>query len=576
MPITRATAARNATRNTTRNATRNATVPYEGFTEEMCREWASNPTRNPITGKQIKKNTAVRPNVYDRIAEACARYGIQPQGSSKSSRSKSRSSSDENKSEQKTKTIPKSARRSVYGIAFPNSLAEWKSRMTYIADMYDKIIGMEIQPKDALRDGKLKYILKEDSEDTEAFIIHYENAMKYNIHNITNQKVLDDLKEVYEFAKVLKKLELKEKPTDVPILNERHWNTFNMYISTGDRHYQNNLKVLLEQAEIHLNYLETPGAQELVTKIKDLIEIIDSMELEKAEDVQIMEDVIPESRLRTSPSSLSSESDRSRKYSSSYKRHSKLSLVSPFEHASPSAPEINNKTRKEILKDLKQTCTDLRDTITYERFDRMNKKNLLLVVKLGEGEKNKHCFYVRNIYNAWNQATKDNKPFTDPLNGVPVTQDEKNDIMSKMRYLKKNAKDPRDIKQAVPKTLELVFIPHVHTDENGIETDFYNIQLRTKHRYANRIIILMNLGYIPSNIEPSDIDGALNMSSSVLITHIQKLFDTGRLLSKNRVPYQCCRVHLRKPIEYWLDLDGPKGISKHRFVLMVQEIERYL
>lgn len=88
--------------------------------------------------------------------------------------------------------------------------------------------------------------------------------------------------------------------------------------------------------------------------------------------------------------------------------------------------------------------------------------------------------------------------------------------------------------------------------------------------------MVLDLGYIPADIEPEDMGGALNMSSAVLVNNIRSLFENGRLLVSNKVPYKCCRVHLSKPMKYWLDPDGPKGINSRRFAAMVQEIEQYM
>ncbi|NBX51665.1 hypothetical protein EBT25_17455, partial [bacterium] len=222
------------------------------------------------------------------------------------------------------------------------------------------------------------------------------------------------------------------------------------------------------------------------------------------------------------------------------------------------------------------TCTEMRDTISYERFDRMNKKNLLLIVKLGEGQHNKRCYYVRNIYNAWKQAVADNKPFVDPLTRTPVTTNEKDDIMRKLQYLKKQAKDPREMVQKKPKTLRISFTLEDHADDDGVVITFYHVQVYTRQTFGTRVFMLMDLGYFPANIEPEDMGGALNMSSAVLANNIKTLFENGRLLASNVAPYTCCRVHLRKPVHYWFDPHGPKGISKHRFTMMIQEVEQFL
>ena len=45
---------------------------------------------------------------------------------------------------------------------------------------------------------------------------------------------------------------------------------------------------------------------------------------------------------------------------------------------------------------------------------------------------------------------------------------------------------------------------------------------------------------------------------------------------KHAVPYKCCKMHLGKSIEYWLDPQDPTGISQERFKLMMDEVDQLL
>lgn len=542
---------------------------YEEFTKEMCEAWAANPSRNPATGRAIDKNAVKRPNVYDRIAEACKKHGITV-GSPRASPSQPGPSVPS-----KSTRIPKDVKKAIHGHRFPSSVVAWQNMRNSISNIFSKV-------------EKFGFVSKYSYRVCEAFVRHYDNAVKYDL--LPNDVRRSSMNTSYEKAKQV--LKVKDVISDdiggitaIKSLDESTWSMILGLLDHGTVPRNEDVNNLLQKAKRNRDAAEYKGdtfamqeAETVLEKIESLIAISKEVELEKAEHANIGEDEhIPDSRLRSTPGSISRETDRSRKFSASYKRHSKLSAISPFEHASPSyLNNLDQKTRQQLLKELKQACTIMKDTITYDRFDRLNKKNLMLIVKLGKGEGNKHCFYVRNIFNAWKQAVKDNKPFVDPLNGVPVTMDEKDDIMQKMRFLKKDVKDPRDIAQQVPKVLKLVFTPKEFKDQDGIIHNFYEITLQTKHKYGKLVLIKMKLGYIPADIEPEDMGGSLNLSSAVLISHLHKLFENGRLLTLNSAPYQCCRVHLRKPMEYWLDPDGPKGISERRFVMMVEEVERYL
>lgn len=74
-----------------------------------------------------------------------------------------------------------------------------------------------------------------------------------------------------------------------------------------------------------------------------------------------------------------------------------------------------------------------------------------------------------------------------------------------------------------------------------------------------------DLGYVPANITVRD-TGSNDETSTVLVTEIRRLWDAHLLLLVESSPIQCCRVHLRKPREYWL---GTERLT--RFRAMLQE-----
>jgi hypothetical protein len=232
-----------------------------------------------------------------------------------------------------------------------------------------------------------------------------------------------------------------------------------------------------------------------------------------------------------------------------FRRHRKLSEMSPHKY-----PDVNRltplpqKDRVQLLNELKQkrdsdgttrpVCNEMQDNITGKRFDRMNKKNLQLIVQIGKQPK--RCYYVRSIYKLWQEAVKHNLPFVDPETRIPITNKEKDDIMSKIRYVNPNAINPEDrskLKKDPHLTLE--FIP---------AGSFYRIT--TKYNISDYSVTVNNLGYIPATIELEDVRAA-NLTSAAVVGSLQALFDKGRLMSSNFMPFSCCGIHLGKTIEYW-------------------------
>jgi hypothetical protein len=87
-----------------------------------------------------------------------------------------------------------------------------------------------------------------------------------------------------------------------------------------------------------------------------------------------------------------------------------------------------------------------------------------------------------------------------------------------------------------------------------------------KRDFGDLTVLRYDLGYIPSDIE--SVNGDTNISSTTVIASLQELFDNGKLMVSNFVPYVCCNIHLRKPMEYW------KDDRSRKFAQMADEIFR--
>jgi len=230
---------------------------------------------------------------------------------------------------------------------------------------------------------------------------------------------------------------------------------------------------------------------------------------------------------------------------SNFRSHEQLSRLSPFKHSEANQlPKLTIEKRTKILKDLKQACNEMQDNISGKRFDRMNKKNLLFIIKVGNKNKEgkQRCYYARNIYKLWQEAEKNNVAFVDPETRIPINLDEKEDIMKKIKYLNPKAirPDERSKLKKDPR-LELLFTP---------KDKFYLLQSQY-NLIHNYVFVLEDLGYIPADIELEHVDGAANLTSAAVIGSLQALFDKGKVMESNFIPFSCCKIHLRKTIEYW-------------------------
>jgi hypothetical protein len=266
---------------------------------------------------------------------------------------------------------------------------------------------------------------------------------------------------------------------------------------------------------------------------------------------------------------------RSRQYESSFNRHSALSIMEDIEKT-PSLPTLPSKTRQQLLKELKAACLNMEDYIFGQRFDKLPKKHLQLMVQLGDDGKKKRCYYVRDLYNMWKIASQANKPFLD-ANRNPVTKAEKDMIMEKIRYVDKQAKDLRV--SANDKPNQKMYFHYEMTTTNvlvngeRVGVPFYKISVR--RRFGDLVYIIGNLGVIPANIDERD-SGSTDLTSEVILAKLHMLAEKGRILVSNRPPYRCCRMHFKYDPQYWVDEEASKMISIRRMQLMKEEIDQLL
>ena len=237
--------------------------------------------------------------------------------------------------------------------------------------------------------------------------------------------------------------------------------------------------------------------------------------------------------------------------------------------SSPASPGIRSrkgKTRTELLKELEQSCTEMKDAISYEDFQDMKKKQLQLVVRIGKPTKDgkRHCFYVKNIYGLARAAAKENLPIRDPLDPHhKLTKEELNQIKSYIRVIEPNAKSPDRPKKKMLQKFRLDILP-VTTDDYP-HMVFHQIRI-SPNNPDNTAIPTQIVGYIPADIDTESSD----VNSSVTIIKIKQLFDEGKLFDAQGN----MRVHIDKSIAYWMENNGAN--IPRKLALMVSELNQYM
>lgn len=249
---------------------------------------------------------------------------------------------------------------------------------------------------------------------------------------------------------------------------------------------------------------------------------------------------------------------------SQFKSYEKLEHMTPLTNEVLAA--LPEKKRTELLHELKAACNEMKDTITNTRFDRMRKKQLHLIVRLGDKPGKQRCYYVRSAYKMWQQATKKNIPFTNPETREKVTHREKEDILHKIKYVKPDAVDPEeDARNSLVKDPALEF-------DISIDNRYPDLALiRIIRKFGVSTYTVSDLGYVPVDIEVEH-SGSADITSAVALYKIKELFKSGRLMRSNFIPYSCCRIHF-KHSHYW---NEPMPERVRKLTLMLEEINALL
>jgi len=212
---------------------------------------------------------------------------------------------------------------------------------------------------------------------------------------------------------------------------------------------------------------------------------------------------------------------------------------------SPKSQSILHKNREyfedhvfDINDKNKAKCNSNVDAISQDDFDNPDDKyplaKLQLMFKLQKKDENGNiirtdCFYAPNFYNYVVNKVNAREPILNPLTKEPITEDDINQLLKIMKIVIPDIKRPeyfppiRDTKLTLKST---------ETEYRG--KPFYNISI-------NRMIgdidfEIFNLCSIPADIEIQE-SGSSDITSSVFLTDLSKLFDSGKMLYTYMPPY---------------------------------------
>jgi hypothetical protein len=449
-------------------------------TKARCEEWSKNPTINPITGKEI----AIGKPTYNKFVELCVSYGIGPSeaGPSAAGPPKKVGEFVVPKTKQNWNTAKLTSRY------IPNILTMLENPRLKIVrqadyDNFDNFaklceIGLEynLVPEEEVEKVKTyisKYKLYKNNGIQGVLVIPEidynlsSNLLKYKerfIHDIIDSlqdlgsrivmNGLDDripgnikwyniIRAIMIYEDLIEKEEITEAYID-EVLNQYCIR----YIADFEREYIDITNMVQDHARA--NASRSSGRVVSASKSKTLPTSI-SIEKRKHK-IPIRKPLIEitlsdgKTALRPDPNAPDEYREVSEEVEpptnrSSFRPHDALSKnLTPFslEHLEP----LPDKTRVALLKELKEACNYMKDGISGKRFDRMTKKNLQLIVKIGNIKGKQRCYYVRNLYNFWKHNEKNNRILTDPETRVPITSSEKKDIMQKIKYINRKAKEP--------------------------------------------------------------------------------------------------------------------------------------
>ena len=183
-------------------------------------------------------------------------------------------------------------------------------------------------------------------------------------------------------------------------------------------------------------------------------------------------------------------------------------------------------TKKEkILQTIESKCINMKDPITQQDFIDFPRKKLDYLIYIQTTAKKYHCFYVKSLYAAMNNAIQSGEVFKNPLNKEIFSKDNINAIMTKMKKIYPAIEIPRK--------------KILYRDDIEIDTDyivfknirFLNIQvyynLDRNQTYHNVYHILKDIS-IPLHIDDHP---SLSCAGPAILIKITDIIAKGKFMS---------------------------------------------
>ena len=241
------------------------------------------------------------------------------------------------------------------------------------------------------------------------------------------------------------------------------------------------------------------------------------------------------------------------------KNMSYATLVKKMINISPTSPikrqmkenSLFSMTRKQIKDNilfkessgssLKDRCSESTDILTTDDFDDDNYPfaALQLMVRLKTGKKTE-CIYAPALYNYLVNCANNKTPFINPITKQKYTTAHITELMKVMKTVDINIETPEYLK-VVNDTKLLInyeeFEEYVPSRMGVTTLNFFAIYIYRK--FSDEDYPIYDLCVIPADINSTGIfaSGSNDLTSSVMLFRIQKLFNDGRLLSKYVPPY---------------------------------------
>ena len=201
-----------------------------------------------------------------------------------------------------------------------------------------------------------------------------------------------------------------------------------------------------------------------------------------------------------------------------------------------------DKINNDILYDyseLNDKCNEQKDILSNEDFDDENyplaKLQLMVRLKIFDKDKTKYkteCIYAPKLYNYFVNSINNKTPFINPITRAIYTEENINDLMNVMNIVIPDIERPVFLKPIHDTKLIIDYTPISNSGYNWYEIKIYR-------DFGDKIYQIFGLCVIPADIESSGnyATESTDLTSSVMLFRIFKLFNDGRLLNKYIPPY---------------------------------------